>query len=261
MCQARTVGGRIRHGGLPAAQGNDTPHRLALVLNLYADESVSPLLRAFQADYVSPEVLVLADAAYSSKNRAKLIDTLLQVIPKWSKLRTVHMPCITSRYNRSQGPQTAAIVKRLFTVPSLRTVVFPDKDRPALEVLQVLARNPSLRCIFFSVNGGDTYWSKREYKVDEEVVGDPRLSAICVYDTPGGRQVRALSSLEIMRRALIREREMIDRGEEPKKEASRSRHTHCTAPTACTSLEVQEIIWRRVFDFVEELCWSWNITL
>ena len=88
------------------------------------------------------------------------------------------MPCMQK--------DSDVLIELLVHTPQIHTVIFPDTKRPDFEQLQALGRNRSLRCIFFKKERMLDPWDERAewYTVDEEVIGDSRLTDICKYDTP-----------------------------------------------------------------------------
>ncbi|TRM56919.1 hypothetical protein BD626DRAFT_516836 [Schizophyllum amplum] len=160
---------------------------LALVLHVYANEGISTMVRGLQLDHISPIVLVLADTMKSSKNRTQLVNTLEEVVPKWTRLQAVHMSCMRLRYGSPAG-DTDAIVKHLSTAPSLHTVVFPEFDRPCLDLLRALG-------------GNRDFASEKHDALSGSIAAHPRLRGLCIY-THGKPAAEAFTNGHPMQRKI-----------------------------------------------------------
>ncbi|KAI5896336.1 uncharacterized protein SCHCODRAFT_02745340 [Schizophyllum commune H4-8] len=238
---------------------NATPRltHLALVLHIFSKESVSYLCRGLRLDHINPTMLLLADSPKgSTKGRAKLMNTLTQTIPTWTSLRVVDMPCMQK--------DSDVLVELLAHVPQIHTVIFPDIKRPGLEQLQALGRNRSLRCIFFKKERLLDPWDEcaEWYTVDEEVIGDPRLSALCQYDTPDGRQLFRHSrnphhsDFDIAYVLDLMSEEESEQETQPTESMPGPPIPILTHP-----VDVQERIWSRVFEHVEADVNRWGCSL
>ncbi|KAI5896344.1 uncharacterized protein SCHCODRAFT_02532107 [Schizophyllum commune H4-8] len=219
---------------------------LAINLHVFANESIIGLCRGLQLEHVNPTVLVLADTKENSKNRAKLVDTVTDQVPRWTKLMAVHLTCIEWHL----GPYTTSIVRLLANAPALHTVVMPIDGRPPLNDIRILSRNRALGCLFFTSERTFANYYHMDANeinaVEAKIAEDPRLSSICVYDTEDGKAKRWVDSHEYHRNLYLAD--VARRKRVPSPEPT----TYASPPPMhLQPLEVQQRIWLRIFDFVK----------
>ncbi|KAL1686459.1 hypothetical protein GGG16DRAFT_64209 [Schizophyllum commune] len=265
--QRPELAGCVKHLRLEGAIGTEvlrllqaTPRltHLALVLHIFSKESVSYLCRGLRVGHINPVMLLLADSPKgSTKGRAKLMNTLTQTVPTCTNLRVVDMPCMQK--------DSDVLIELLAHTPQIHTVIFPDTKRPDFEQLQALGRNRSLRCIFFKKERMLDPWDERAewYTVDEEVIGDSRLSDLCKYDTPDGRQLFRHSRDPHHSGCEIDD--VLDLMSEESEDLEQTQPTEVPPgpplPLLTHPVDVQERIWSRVFEHLEADVNRWSCSL
>lgn len=222
---------------------------LALVLHVYANEGVSGLCRGLHLDHINPVVLVIADTMNRSKNRTKLLQTLEEVVPKWTKLEVIHATYCQDRWTTADS-DISALFKRFSACPSLHTLVVPEDAQPNLDALKTLSRSRNLRRIFFSSDGSNRwglsyYADKQELEKNEYIDTDPHLSALCLYDTPDGKRKTRPSRSEMWLGLQDSDEDNDAEEEEPAQTAP--------LPLLGHPEDVQEKIWRQIFYHIDAL--------
>ncbi|KAL1740627.1 hypothetical protein HDZ31DRAFT_47110 [Schizophyllum fasciatum] len=235
---------------------------LAISLRAFSTDGISPVCRALRMEHINPTVLILADTTDGSKNRLKLVEALADVVTTWTKLETVHVPCLESRFSHTTATSTAMIIMALATSPALRTVVMPLCHRPKLAVLRILSESRSLRQISFvqGMSRGDYRSAEMRNAYEDAIAADSRLHALCKYDTEDGKPIVWKDSYTTLKAQLLARQSKKSKAESAPIKPAEPELPPPDLRIHTEPVEVQRKIWANVLSLIPVVGWQNEIS-